>query len=122
MKAHVYRLWEHQQQEQRHRLQQQAQQQTQQQAQQLVLKWQLESQLATRMMVLVMLDSQLQRQAAVESSKDEAFVIHRHSSIKMIINNMSRKDKLIGKNSITIKFGDRKLLEYSSGEGTIHTV
>lgn len=104
MRVHVYRLWEHLQQEQRHRLQQQAQQQ----AQQLALKWQLESQLATRMMALVMLDGQLQRQAAVQSSKDEAFVFHSHSSIKMIINNMSPKDNLIGKNSITIKFGDRQ--------------
>lgn len=97
MKVHVYRLWEHLQQEQQHRLQQQAQQQDQQQAQQLVLKWQLESQLATRMMVLVMLDGQLQRQAAVQSSKGDAFAIRSHSSIKMIINNMSPKDKLIGK-------------------------
>lgn len=89
MKVYVYRLWVHLPQEQRHRLQQQAQQ--------LVLKWQLESQLATRMMVLVMLDGQLQRQAAVQSSKDEAFVIHSHSSKKMIIINMSPKDNLIGK-------------------------
>lgn len=102
MKVHVYRLWEHLQLEQRYRLQQQAQQR----AQQLVLKWQLESQLATRMMALVMLDGQLQRQTAVQSSKDEAFVIHSHSSIKMIINNMSPKDNLIDKNSVAIKFGD----------------
>lgn len=93
MKVHVYHLWEHLQQEQGHHLQQQAQQQ----APQLALKWQLKSQLATCMMVLVMVDGQLQRQAVVQSSKHEAFVIHSHSSIKMIINNMSPKDNLIGK-------------------------